>query len=97
MLNKYLISSTYTFMNVLLLSTCGRCEGDQGVLTLVFGEVVQAFHDDRIVELNGQTEEEEQEGIRTEDDHNTQMTMIMGMRRNGRLKTLERQCVCEMM
>ena len=49
-------------------------------LTLVFGEVAQAFHDDRIVELNGQLEEEEQEGIRTEDDHNTQMTMTMGMR-----------------
>ena len=47
----------------------GRCEGVQGVLTLVFGEVAQAFHDDRIVELSGQLEEEEQEGIRTGDNH----------------------------
>ena len=50
------------------------------VSSLFFGEVAQAFHDDRIVELNGQPEEEKQEGIRTEDDHNPQMTMTMGMR-----------------
>ena len=48
---------------------CGRCEGVQGVFTLVFGEVAQAFHDDRIVELSGQLEEEEQKGIRTGDNH----------------------------
>ena len=50
------------------------------VSSLFFGEVAQAFHDDRIVELNGQPEEEKQEGIRTEHDHNPQMTMTMGMR-----------------
>ena len=46
-----------------------RCEGVQGVLTLVFREVAQAFHDDRVVELSGQLEEEEQDGRRTEDNH----------------------------
>ena len=59
------------FATIARVGCCGRCEGVQGVLTLVFGEVAQAFHDDRIVELNGQLEEEEQEGIRTGDDHNT--------------------------
>ena len=51
------------------LGDCGRCEGVQGVLTLVFREVAQAFHDDRVVELSGQLEEEEQDGKRTEDNH----------------------------
>ena len=50
------------------------------VSSLFFGEIAQAFHDDRIVELNGQLEEEEQEGIKTEDDDNTQMTVTMEMR-----------------
>ena len=49
--------------------SCGRCEGVLGVLTLIFREVAQAFRDDRVVELSGQLEEEEQEGIRTEDDN----------------------------
>ena len=49
------------------LLTCGRCEDALGVLTL-FGEVAQVFHDDR-VELSEELEEEEQEGIKTEEDN----------------------------
>ena len=43
---------------IFLFQLCGRCEGVQGVLTLVFRENAQAFHDDRVVELSGQLEEE---------------------------------------
>ena len=39
------------------------------VSSLSFGEVAQVFHDDRVVELSEQLEEEEQEGIRTEEDN----------------------------
>ena len=47
---------------LLLFTHCVRCEGVQGVLTLICSGVAQTCHDDRVVELKEQLGVEEEDG-----------------------------------